>query len=59
MEELYLQMSSWIDMVEFEMQFIEFQSSSIFKQKLIDLIVSFENIEERRLGKGVSESRGR
>ena len=43
----------WIDMDEFEMQLIEFQSSSIRKQKFIDLRVEMENIEKRRLEKGI------
>ena len=50
-EELNLQMLSWIDMDKFGMQLIEFQSSSIWKQKLIDLRVELENIERRRLEK--------
>ena len=47
MEELNLQMFSWIDMDKFEMQFIECQSSSIWKQKFIDLRVELEKIETR------------
>ena len=46
LEELNLQMSSWIDLVDFEMQLIEFQSSSIWKQKFIDHRVDLENIEK-------------
>ena len=37
------------------MQLIEFQSSSIWKQKFIDLRVDLENIEKRRLEKGIPE----
>ena len=55
MEELNLQKFLWIDMDEFEMQLIEFQSSSIWKQKFIDLRVDLENIEKRRLEKGIPE----
>ena len=55
MEELNLQKFSWIDMEKFEMQLIKFQSSSIWKQKLIDLRVDLENIEKRRLEKVVLE----
>ena len=55
MEELNLQMFSWIDMDKFEMQLIEFQSSSIWKQKFIDLRVELEKIERRRLEKGIVE----
>ena len=46
-----LKMFSWIDMDKFEMQLIEFQSSSIWKQKFIDLRVELEKIERRRLEK--------
>ena len=53
MEELNLQKFSWIDMDKFEMELIEFQSSSIWKQKFIDL--RFDNIEKRRLEKGILE----
>ena len=52
-EELNLQKFSWIDMNEFEMQLIEFQVSSIWKQKFIDLRVDRENIEKRSLVKGI------
>ena len=51
MEELNLQMFSWIDMDKFEMQLIEFQSSSVWKQKFIDLRVELEKIGRRRLEK--------
>ena len=53
MEELNLQKFSWIDMDEFEMQLIEFQSSSIWKQKFIDLRVDLQNIEKKQLEKGI------
>jgi len=49
MEERNLQKFSWTDMDEFEMQLIEFQSSSIWKQKFIDLRVDLENIEKKQL----------
>ena len=39
MEELNLEKFSWIDMDEFEMQLIEFQNSSFWKQKFIDVRV--------------------
>ena len=55
MEELNLQMFSWIDMDKFEMQLIEFQSSSIWKQKFIDLRVELEKIERRRIEKVIVE----
>ena len=48
MEELNLQMFSWIDMDKFEMQLIEFQGNSIWKQKSIDLRVELEKIERRK-----------
>ena len=49
MEELNLQMFSWIDMDKFNMQLIEFQSSSIWIQKFIDIRVELEKIERRQL----------
>jgi len=49
MEERNLQKFSWTDMDEFEMQLIKFQSSSIWKQKFIDLRVDLENIEKKQL----------
>jgi len=42
-------------MDEFEMQLIEFQSSSIWKQKFIDLRVDLQNIEKKQLEKGILE----
>ena len=55
MEELNLQKFSWIGMDKFEMELIEFQSNSIWKQKFIDLRVDSENIEKRRLEKEILE----
>ena len=55
MEELNLQKFSWIDMDEFEMQLIEFQSSSIWKQRFTDFRVDLENIEKKRLEKVILE----
>ena len=55
MEELNLQKFSWIGMDKFEMELIEFQSSSIWKQKFIDLRVDLENIKKRLLEKGILE----
>ena len=55
MKKLNLQTFSWIDMTKFEMQLIAFQSSSILKQRFIDLRVDLENIEKRRLEMGVPE----
>ena len=49
LDELYLQMFSWIDTVKFEMQLIEFLSRTIFRKKFIDLGVVFESIDKRRL----------
>ncbi|XP_069181810.1 general transcription factor II-I repeat domain-containing protein 2A-like [Procambarus clarkii] len=49
MDEQNLQMFPWIDMDDFEMQLIEFQSSSIWKQKFVDFRVDLENIERERL----------
>ena len=48
MEELNLQMFSWMDIDIFEMQLLEFQSSSVWKQKFIDLRVELEKIGRRR-----------
>ena len=53
MEELSLQMFSWIDMDKFKMQLIGFQSSSIWKQNFIDLRVELEKIKRRRLEKEI------
>ena len=55
MEVLNLQKFSWIDMDKFEMELIEFQSCSIWKQKFIDLRVDLENIKKRLLEKGILE----
>ena len=55
MEKLNLQTFSLIDMNKFEMELIEFQSSSIWKQKFIVLRVDLENIEKKRLKKGIPE----
>ncbi|KAL7634403.1 UNVERIFIED_CONTAM: hypothetical protein RMT77_014780 [Armadillidium vulgare] len=55
LSELNLQIFSWIDMDDFEMQLIEFQSSSIWKQKFIDLRVELESIEKERLETGATE----
>ena len=55
MEELNLQKFSWIDMDKFEMELIEFQTSSIWKQRFIDLRVNLENIEKRQFEKGILE----
>ena len=55
MQELNLQKFSWIDMDKFEMELIEFQSSSIWKQKFIDLRVDLESIKKRLLEKGILE----
>ena len=55
MEQLNLEKFSWIDMDTFEMELTEFQSSSIWKQKFIDLRVDLKNIEKRQLEKGILE----
>jgi len=55
MEELNLQKFSWIVMDEFEMQLIESQSSSSWKRRFVDLRVDLENIEKKRLEKGILE----
>ena len=48
-------MFSLIDTDKFQLQLIEFQSSSIWKQKFIDLRAELEKIERRRLEKGIVE----
>ena len=55
MRELNLQTFSWINMDKFKRELIEFQSNSIWKQLFIDLRVDLENIEKRRLEKGILE----
>ena len=55
MEELNLQKFSWINMNKFEIELIKFQSTSIWKQKFIDLKVDLENIKKRRSEKGILE----
>ena len=52
MEKLNLQKFSWINMDKFEMELIEFQSSSIWKQKFIDLRVDLENILKKAIREG-------
>ena len=42
-------------MNDFEMQMIEFQSSSIWKQKFVDFRADLENIGKDRLETGVTE----
>ena len=48
-------MFSLLDMDDFKMQLIEFQSSSISKQKFVDIIVDLENIKKEQLEKVLSE----
>ncbi|XP_042206826.1 general transcription factor II-I repeat domain-containing protein 2A-like isoform X1 [Homarus americanus] len=55
LDELNLQKFSWIDMDDFEMQLIEFQTSSIWRQKFVELRADLESIEKDRLEKGVRE----
>ncbi|XP_076060038.1 general transcription factor II-I repeat domain-containing protein 2A-like isoform X5 [Oratosquilla oratoria] len=55
LDELNLQMFSWIDIDDFEMQLIDFQSSSIWSRKFVDLRADLENIEKERLETGVTE----
>ena len=54
-EGLNLQMFSWMDMDKYEMPLIELQSSSVWKQKFIDLRVELEKIERRRIEKVIVE----
>ena len=55
MEKLNLQKFSSIDMDNFKMELIEFQSSSIWNKKLINLRVDLENIKKRLLEKEMLE----
>ena len=41
-----LQKFSWIDMDEFEMQLIEFQSNSTWKQKFITLELTWKTLKK-------------
>jgi hypothetical protein len=45
LNKLNLERLQWIDLNNFEMQLIDLQSSSIWRQKLIDLKAELENIE--------------
>ena len=47
----------WIGMDNFKMQLIEFQSSSTWKQKFVNLRVYLENIEKKRLETRVPEKK--
>ncbi|XP_072909805.1 general transcription factor II-I repeat domain-containing protein 2A-like isoform X2 [Hemitrygon akajei] len=52
LDKLNLEILQWIDLVNFEMQLIDLQSSSIWRQKFVDLRVELENIERDRLVTG-------
>ena len=60
MEELNLQKFLWIDMDKFEMELIEFRSSSIWKQKFIDLRVDWKTLKKgdqrREIPKRIAET---
>jgi hypothetical protein len=49
LENLYLEMFVWIDLCNFEMQLVELQSSSIWKQKFINLRAELETVEQDQL----------
>ncbi|XP_062887396.1 general transcription factor II-I repeat domain-containing protein 2A-like isoform X1 [Mobula hypostoma] len=51
-DKLNLEILQWIDLGNFEMQLIDLQSSSIWRQKFVDLRVELENIERDRLVTG-------
>ena len=55
LEEVNLQMFSWISMDDFEMQLIDFQCSSVWRQKFTDFRNVLEKIEKERLETGASE----
>ena len=46
MEELNLQKFAWVDIDKFEMELIEFQNSSIWKQKFIDLRIDLKTLQK-------------
>ena len=48
-EKLNLKVLDWLNFNELEMQLVEFQSSTIWKQKFVDLRNDLENIESNRL----------
>ena len=48
LENLDLTMFDWMELQDFEMQLVELQSSSIWKQKFVDLRVRLETIERDR-----------
>jgi len=48
-ENLNLEIFNWMDLNDFEMQLVEFQSSSIWKQKFVELRIQLEEIERDRL----------
>ncbi|XP_062927408.1 copper homeostasis protein cutC homolog isoform X1 [Mobula hypostoma] len=52
LDKLNLEMLQWIDLDNFEMQLIDLQSSSIWRQKFVDLRAELENIERDRLVTG-------
>jgi hypothetical protein len=49
LDKLNLERLQWIDLNNFEMQFIDLQSISIWRQKLIDLRAELDTIERDRL----------
>jgi uncharacterized ubiquitin-like protein YukD len=49
LDKLNLERLQWVDLSNFEIQLIDLQSSSIWRQKLIDLRAELENIERDRL----------
>ena len=50
-----LEMLQWIDLDNFEMQLIDLQSSSIWRQTFVDLRAELENIERDRLVTGIAQ----
>jgi hypothetical protein len=49
LDKLNLERLQWIDFNNFEMQLIDLQSSSIWRQKFIDLRAELENTERDRI----------
>ena len=55
LDNLNLEMLQWIDLDNFEMQLIDLQSSSIWRQTFVDLRAELENIERDRLVTGIAQ----
>lgn len=54
-ENLNLEIFNWLDITDFEMQLVELQTSTIWKQKFVDLRMKLEEIERDRLMQGATQ----